>query len=52
VWAQGSARRVRLILYGADGPSRWRDLQIGGAAVPEGQGVDDRVEFVIPMQHL
>jgi uncharacterized membrane protein HdeD (DUF308 family)/3',5'-cyclic AMP phosphodiesterase CpdA len=49
VRVEGSARRVRLILHGVHGPLRWRDLQIGGAVVPPGQGPDDPAEFVVPM---
>jgi hypothetical protein len=46
---EGSARRVRLILYGVHGQLHWRDLQTGGAVIPPGQGPDDPVEFVVPM---
>lgn len=50
VRVEGSARRVRLILHGVDGPLTWRDLQIGGTVVPAGQRLDDQAEFVIPMR--
>lgn len=50
VRVEGSARRVRLILHGVDGPLTWRDLQIGGTVVPAGQRLDDQAEFVIPIR--
>jgi uncharacterized membrane protein HdeD (DUF308 family) len=49
VRVETSARRVRLILHGVDGPLRWSDLERGGAVVPQGKGVGDPVEFVVPM---
>ena len=49
VRVEGSARRVRLLLYGVHGLLRWRDLQSGGQVVPGGRGPEDPVEFVIPM---
>ncbi|HSD51156.1 MAG TPA: metallophosphoesterase [Candidatus Methylomirabilis sp.] len=52
VRVEGSRGRVRLILHGVNGPLPWRDLQVGGAVVPVGQGMDDPVEFVIPMRQL
>ncbi len=52
VRVEGSSGRVRLILHGVDGPLRWRDLQVGGAVVPAGQGKDDPVEFVVPIRRM
>ena len=45
-----SANRVRVLLYGVDGPLRWRDLQTGGAVPGVGAGVDDPVEVSVPMR--
>ncbi len=50
VRVEGSARRVRLILHGVDGPLKWRDLQVGGNTVPPDRGPEDPVEFVVPME--
>ena len=50
VRVEGSARRVRFILSGVNGPLRWRDLQAGGAVVAAGQRLDDQAEFAIPMR--
>jgi Calcineurin-like phosphoesterase len=44
-----SKRRVILVLNGVDGPLRWRDLQIGGAAMRPGATPDDTVEFIVSM---
>jgi uncharacterized membrane protein HdeD (DUF308 family) len=49
VRVEGSMRRVRLIVHGVHGPLHWRDLQTGGAVIPEGKGPDDPVEFMVPM---
>jgi hypothetical protein len=49
VRVEGSAGRVRLLLYGADGRLRWRDLQAHGRIRPEDQGDDDLVEFTYPL---
>jgi len=49
VRVEGSKNQVRLILYGADGPLRWRDLQMGGDVVEKGQSSESAVEFVLPM---
>ncbi|MBK6426965.1 MAG: DUF308 domain-containing protein [Blastocatellia bacterium] len=46
---EGSARRIRLILHGVEGPLKWRDLQVGGSTVPPDRGPDDTVEFIVPM---
>jgi hypothetical protein len=50
VRVEGSARRVRLILHGVGGLLRWRDLQTGGAARPDGAGPDDTAEWTLPME--
>ena len=49
VRVEGSANVVRLLLYGANGRLRWRDLQVYGQVIPDGQ--DDRalVEFRFPL---
>jgi uncharacterized membrane protein HdeD (DUF308 family) len=49
VRVEGSANVVRLLLFGANGRLRWRDLQIHGQVMPDGQ--DDRafVEFSFPL---
>jgi len=49
VRVEGSKNQVRLVLYGADGPLKWRDLQKGGDVVEKGQSLDSAVEFVLPM---
>jgi uncharacterized membrane protein HdeD (DUF308 family) len=49
VRVEGSARRIRLILHGVDGPLTWRDLQVGGSTMPQDRGPDDPVEFIVPM---
>jgi hypothetical protein len=41
--------RVRLLLYGDAGRLRWRDLELMGRVIPEGQTADDPVEFVVPL---
>jgi len=46
VRVEPSAQRVVLALHGVDGPLRWRDLQVGGAARSAGQTDDDLAEFV------
>jgi hypothetical protein len=50
VRVEGSARRVRLILHGVNGPLHWRDLQIGGALPPKGVSEDDPAEWIVPME--
>jgi uncharacterized membrane protein HdeD (DUF308 family) len=50
VRVEGSRNQVRLLLYGTDGPLKWRDLQIGGDVVPPGESPYSPVEFVLPMQ--
>lgn len=49
VRVEGSARRIRLVLHGVDGPLKWRDLQVGGNTLPPERGPDDIVEFIVPM---
>jgi hypothetical protein len=50
VRVERSRQRVVLILNGVSGPLRWRDLQIGGAALPPDVTLDDPVEFIVPME--
>jgi uncharacterized membrane protein HdeD (DUF308 family) len=50
VRVEGSARRVRLILHGVNGPLHWRDLEIGGAVRPKGASPDDPAEWIVPME--
>ncbi|MGB7948204.1 MAG: DUF308 domain-containing protein, partial [Candidatus Binatia bacterium] len=47
VRVEGSARRVRLILHGVNGPLRWRDLEIGGALPPKGVNEDGPAEWIV-----
>jgi uncharacterized membrane protein HdeD (DUF308 family) len=49
VRVERSKRRIVLALYGVDGSLRWRDLQIGGAALPASATADDAVEFIVSM---
>ena len=49
VRVERSKRRIVLALYGVDGLLRWRDLQIGGAALPASATADDPVEFIVSM---
>jgi hypothetical protein len=49
VRVERSKRRVVLTLYGVDGPLRWRDLQTGGAVLPQETNQDGFVEFTVPM---
>ena len=49
VRVERSRRRVVLVLNGVNGPLRWRDLQIGGTVLPPDAALDDRVEFIVPM---
>jgi uncharacterized membrane protein HdeD (DUF308 family) len=52
VRVEPSANRVRVLLYGVDGPLRWRDLDTGGAPRPSETTTDDAVEIVVPMAPL
>ncbi|MGH9201574.1 MAG: metallophosphoesterase family protein, partial [Vicinamibacterales bacterium] len=49
VRVEPSANRVRLLLYGVDGPLRWKDLETGGDLRPTETAVAEPVEFVVPM---
>jgi uncharacterized membrane protein HdeD (DUF308 family) len=40
---------VRLLPYGTNGRLRWRDLQVFGQVIPEGQSGDEPVEFRISL---
>jgi len=44
-----SQKRVRLQLYGVNGPLRWRDIQVGGQVKPADKTDDDLVEFIAPL---
>jgi hypothetical protein len=50
VRVERSKRRIVLNLCGAEGPLRWRDLQVGGALPPPGTTQDDFVEFIVPFE--
>ncbi len=48
VRVEPSANRVRVLIYGVDGPLRWRDLETGGALRSSAaQSADQTVEFVV-----
>ena len=49
VRVERSRQQVALVLNGVHGRLRWRDLQIGGNALPPGATLDDPVEFIVPM---
>jgi 3',5'-cyclic AMP phosphodiesterase CpdA len=49
VRVERSRSRVVVAVIGVDGPLRWRDLQVGGAIVPDRQTPDDPAEFVVPL---
>lgn len=49
VSVERSAGRVRFLLYGANGPLRWRDIQTSGQVRPAGRTDDDPVEFTAPL---
>ncbi len=49
VRVERSARRVRLIVHGASGSLRWRDLEMFGTVGPPDKRDADIVEFVLPM---
>ncbi len=51
VRVEGSAKVVRLIPHGVNGPLRWRDLQRYGKLMPAEKGEEEPVEFTIPMAH-
>ena len=50
VRVERSKNRVVFLLHGANGPVRWRDLQIGGKTVPPVASPDDVIEFIVPME--
>ena len=50
VRVERSKGRIVLNLHGAEGPLRWRDLQVGGALPPTEAGQDDFVEFIVPFE--
>ena len=52
VSVERSQNRIRFLLYGVNGPLRWRDIQVGGAVKPPEKTEDDLVEFVVPMLRL
>ena len=49
VSVERSQNRVRLLLYGVNGPLRWRDIQTGGQVKPADKTDDDFVEFIAPL---
>ena len=49
VRVEGSANVVRLLPYGASGRLRWRDLQVYGQVIPDGEDDQGLVEFRIPL---
>jgi uncharacterized membrane protein HdeD (DUF308 family) len=50
VRVERSKARIVLNLHGAEGPLRWRDLQVGGALPPPEATRDDFVEFIVPFE--
>jgi uncharacterized membrane protein HdeD (DUF308 family) len=51
VRVERSRDRVVIAVIGVDGPLRWRDLQVGGGAMPGERSSDDPVEFVLPLRN-
>jgi uncharacterized membrane protein HdeD (DUF308 family) len=49
VRVETSRQQLRLIPHGANGPLRWRELELFGTLMPQGKTPDETVEFVIPM---
>lgn len=49
VSVERSQKRVRILMYGVDGPLRWRDIQVGGQVKPPGKSDDNFVEFIAPL---
>jgi uncharacterized membrane protein HdeD (DUF308 family) len=49
VRVEGTANVVRLLPYGASGRLRWRDLQVHGPVIPDGEDDQGLVEFRIPL---
>ncbi len=50
VRVEGTTNTVRFWLYGANGRLRWRDLQVHGEKIPNGQATNDHVEFAFPLR--
>ncbi len=42
--------QVRLLLYGANGLLRWKDIQVGGTTKPADKSDEDFVEFIVPLR--
>jgi uncharacterized membrane protein HdeD (DUF308 family) len=51
VRVQPSSGVVRIRPQGVSGPLKWRDMQTLGQIIPDGQGPDDPVEFVLAMEN-
>lgn len=49
VRVENSKGRVRLLLHGANGQVRWRELEAFGVVVPRDKAGDDPVEFVFQL---
>jgi hypothetical protein len=49
VRVEGAANVVRLLPYGASGRLRWRELQVHGQVIPDGEDDQGVVEFRIPL---
>src|SRR5688572_3363851 len=49
VKVERSQNRVRLLLYGVNGPLRWRDIQFSGNVKPPDKTDDDPVEWILPL---
>jgi hypothetical protein len=45
-----STNKVRLLLYGANGRLKWRNLHLQGNRIPGGGSPDDLVEFSYPLR--
>ena len=50
VRVERSRKRVVFAVFGVDGPLSWRDLQIGGAVIPQGRSGDDVAEIAVPLE--
>lgn len=50
VKVERSKNRVRLLLHGANGPIRWRELDAFGTVRPSGTKSEDAVEFVVELK--